>query len=53
MCSSDLRERRARYEQQPGLVEEILREGSRKVRALAAETMERVRAAMGLTYFRS
>ena len=47
-----VRERRAAYEQRPGVVAEILHEGNRKLRAIAADTMERVRTAMGLTYFR-
>ncbi len=48
-----IRERRARFAQQPGLIEEILHEGNRKMRHVAAETMELVREAMGLTYFRT
>jgi tryptophanyl-tRNA synthetase len=47
-----IRERRAYYEGRPTLVAEILEAGNRRVRGIAAETMERVRAAMGLTYFR-
>jgi tryptophanyl-tRNA synthetase len=48
-----VRERRAWFEQQRGLVEDLLAEGNRKTRALADETMARVREAMGLTYFRA
>ncbi|MDQ7028348.1 MAG: tryptophan--tRNA ligase [Ardenticatenia bacterium] len=48
-----IRERRAHFAQQPGLIEDILHEGNRKMRQVAAETMELVRAAMGLTYFRT
>jgi tryptophanyl-tRNA synthetase len=47
-----IRERRAYYEARPTLVAEILEAGNRRVRGVAAETMERVREAMGLTYFR-
>lgn len=43
-----LRERRARYEAQPGLVEDILIEGTRRARAVAQETMCMVYEAMGL-----
>ncbi len=46
-----LRERRAAFEARAGLVDEILAEGNRRMREVAAETMARVRAAMGLTYF--
>jgi tryptophanyl-tRNA synthetase len=42
------RERRARYESQPGLVEDILVAGTRRVRCLAQETMALVYDAMGL-----
>jgi tryptophanyl-tRNA synthetase len=47
-----VRQRRAEYEQKRNVVEDILHEGNRKTRALAVETMEKVREAMGLTYFR-
>jgi tryptophanyl-tRNA synthetase len=43
-----IRERRARCEAQPGLVEEILAEGNRRMRLEAMETMALVRVAMGL-----
>ena len=43
-----LRERRARYESQPGLVDDILIDGSRRVRGIAQETMGMVYDAMGL-----
>ncbi len=46
-----IRERRAEYERQPGLLEDILGEGSRRARAEAIETLELVREAMGLNYF--
>jgi tryptophanyl-tRNA synthetase len=43
-----LRERRARYEAQPGLVDDILIEGTRCVRGIAQETMDMVYESMGL-----
>lgn len=43
-----LRERRARFEAQPGFIEDLLIEGTRRVRIIARETMERVHTAMGL-----
>ncbi len=45
-----LRERRAQYEQHPDRVKEIIHEGSRKARASAIETMQRVREALHLAY---
>lgn len=47
-----VRERRAHYEQKPQLIDEILHAGNERLRSIACDTMERVRAAMGLTYFR-
>jgi len=47
-----IRERRATLEREPTLVEDVLHAGNRAMRAIAAETMERVRETMGLTYFR-
>jgi tryptophanyl-tRNA synthetase len=46
-----IRARRAEYEGKPGLVEEIVVEGSRKARFEAQETIRLAREAMGLTYF--
>ncbi len=43
-----LRERRARFEAQPGFIEDLLIEGTRRVRIIARDTMERVYTAMGL-----
>jgi len=43
-----LRERRAQYEAEPRLVDDLLIEGIRRARGLAQETMERVYDAMGL-----
>jgi hypothetical protein len=37
---------------QPGLVEEIIREGSKKAQAEARETLHRAKEAMGLLYYR-
>lgn len=41
-------ERRGALEKHPGAVEEVLEQGNRAARAKAAETMEEVRAAVGL-----
>src|SRR5207248_5660988 len=46
-----IRERRAAYAAQPGLVDQIIVEGSRRARAEAQETVRLAREAMGLTYF--
>jgi len=43
-----IRERRAHYEAQPGLIEEILHSGIRRMRQESDETMRVVREAMGL-----
>ncbi len=48
-----IRERRARYASQPGLVDQIIQEGSRKAREEARHTLLEAREAMGLTYFRA
>ena len=48
-----IRERRARHEAQPGLVDEIVDAGSRRARREAQETLRLAREAMGLTYFRT
>ena len=45
-----IRERRAAILAKPGLVKEILHEGSKKARTVACETMERVREAVKLRY---
>src|SRR5688572_10278434 len=45
-----IRARRAAVLAKPGTVKEILHEGSKKARVVAAETMERVRAAVKLRY---
>jgi tryptophanyl-tRNA synthetase len=47
-----MRERRAALAARPGLVEAVLAAGGERARRQAEATMERVRAAMGLTYFR-
>lgn len=46
-----IRERRARYERDPKLVEEIVRSGSERARAEARRTLHEMRAAMHLDYF--
>ena len=46
-----IRERRAEYERQPGLLEDIVAEGSLRARAEARETLHLAREAMGLNYF--
>jgi len=43
-----MRERRARYQSQPGLVKKIVADGTARMRAEARETMGLVRDAMGL-----
>jgi tryptophanyl-tRNA synthetase len=43
-----IRERRARYEANPGMVEEILMAGTRKMQAVAQETMAQVYDAMDM-----
>lgn len=43
-----IRERRAHYESQPGLVEEVLVAGTERARAEARKTMDAVREAMGM-----
>lgn len=48
-----IRERRAEFAARDGLVEEILHAGNHAMRAVAAETLDRVHEAMGLTYYRS
>jgi tryptophanyl-tRNA synthetase len=47
-----IRARRAEVEKQNGIVGDVLASGNRVMRSVAAETMERVRHAMGLNYFR-
>jgi tryptophanyl-tRNA synthetase len=44
-----IRERRAYYESQPGLIEEILAAGAAKVRPISEETVRLAREAMGLS----
>jgi tryptophanyl-tRNA synthetase len=46
-----MRERREKYSQNPGLVKDILIEGTRKAQRAAQETMIEVREAMGINYF--
>lgn len=46
-----IRERRARYEARPKVVDEILQEGSSRARVEAKRTLHEVREAMDLAYF--
>ena len=46
-----IRERRAEFERQPGLLEDILADGSYRARLEARETLAMAREAMGLNYF--
>jgi tryptophanyl-tRNA synthetase len=46
-----IRERRAEAEAKPGLVDEVIAEGSRRTRREAEETIRLAREAMGLSYF--
>ncbi len=43
-----IRERRARYAAQPGLIEDILAKGTRRMRQESDETIRLVREAMGM-----
>jgi tryptophanyl-tRNA synthetase len=45
-----IRERRAKYEQDEKAIDEILKEGTRRARAVAQETMHQVRRAMKIDY---
>ncbi|PKM76779.1 MAG: tryptophan--tRNA ligase [Firmicutes bacterium HGW-Firmicutes-15] len=47
-----MRERRSKYSQNPGLVKDILMEGTKKAHRVAKETMDEVRDAMGINYFK-
>jgi tryptophanyl-tRNA synthetase len=47
-----IRERRAGFEKQHGLVDEIIRQGSARAREECRKTLAEARDAMGLTYFR-
>lgn len=46
-----IRERRAEFERNPRLVQEVLAAGSERARSEAAETLRMMREAMGLNYF--
>jgi tryptophanyl-tRNA synthetase len=46
-----MRERRAEFERQPGLLEDILADGSYRARQEARETLALARDAMGMNYF--
>jgi tryptophanyl-tRNA synthetase len=45
-----IRERRAKYDQDEKAIDEILKEGTRRARAVAQETMRQVRRAMKIDY---
>ncbi len=47
-----IRERRVAFAARPGLVDEIIREGSARARKECQRTLAEAREAMGLTYFR-
>ncbi|MEE8346487.1 MAG: tryptophan--tRNA ligase, partial [Dehalococcoidia bacterium] len=47
-----IRERRATFAAKPGLVDDIIREGSARARDECRRTLAEAREAMGLTYFR-
>lgn len=47
-----MRERRAHYEARAGIVDDVLAEGNRRMRAEAEQTMALVHEAMGMRYFR-
>lgn len=47
-----IRERRAHYEANPALVDEIIAAGNERTRAVARETVRMMEEAMGLAYFR-
>jgi len=46
-----MRERRKKWEKEPGLIDQILIDGTKRARAVAQETMDQVREAMHLDYF--
>ncbi|MEK5236910.1 tryptophan--tRNA ligase [Paenibacillus sp. FSL L8-0470] len=52
MLMAPMRERRAYYAARPKLVDDILMAGTRHTRSLAQETMNEVREAMSLDYFK-
>ena len=43
-----IRERREKWAADPSAVHDVIRDGNRRARAVAVETMEAVRSAMGL-----
>lgn len=47
-----MRERRAHYQARAGIVDDVLAEGNRRMRAEAEQTMALVHEAMGMRYFR-
>ncbi|MFQ5677409.1 MAG: tryptophan--tRNA ligase, partial [bacterium] len=47
-----IRDRRAKYQQKPGFVEEIIHHGTEVVTREGRETVRLMREAMGMTYFK-
>jgi tryptophanyl-tRNA synthetase len=47
-----IRERRAEFARTPGVVDDVLGSGNQVMREVACDTLNRVRNAMGLNYFR-
>ena len=46
-----IREKRKYYEERPELLEEILKNGTKKAQEIAKETMSKVKESMKLNYF--
>ena len=46
-----MRERRKKWEKEPGLIDQILIDGTKRARAVAQETMDQVKEVMHLDYF--
>jgi tryptophanyl-tRNA synthetase len=46
-----IRSRREEYAKDPDAIMEMLKEGSQKAQAVAAETLKEVKQAMGINYF--
>jgi tryptophanyl-tRNA synthetase len=47
---ADARRRRAELEKDTAYVQEVLRDGTRRAREVVADTLAKVRAAMGISY---
>jgi tryptophanyl-tRNA synthetase len=48
-----IREKRKKYENHPALVDDILVEGTKKARSITCQTIEEIRGAMRIDYFKS